>query len=256
MGIHINCRNNGDRDHMFSIIIVTWINHKQAKECIESIQNNSYYRDHEIIVFHNEHSDCDTLFGKKYYCIDLHSRNNIGLSKAANRCFVVASKDYICLIDDDITVTKNWDKHLFDAHIRMKSNWVASTRIEPIAPKWNVSTESYRRGFRPWLWYRNISNTPLLIPAKVWESIGGYDEDFPNVGAELGLAKRAYDCGIRNFLQTPLSIVSHKQSQSTKRLDNIKKARKSRDVTFKTKYGISRKDFTEIIGKGQVYKHE
>ncbi|HUX57141.1 MAG TPA: glycosyltransferase [Bacteroidales bacterium] len=236
---------------MFSIIIVTWNNLKQAKECVGSIRDNSYYNDHEVIVVHNDVSILESPIDNVK---NIDYRSNIGFSKAANAGADLAKKDYICIIDDDTTVTRNWDKHLLDAQLQTKSNWVCSTRIEPIAPKWNISVESYRRGFRPYLWYRNISNAPLLIPNNVWEAIGGYDEDFPNVGAELGLAKKAYDYGIRDFLQTPLSIAFHKQSQSMKRLPDIKNDRIKRDQIFKSKYGITRKKFVKVIGKGNVYE--
>lgn len=211
-------------------------------------------------MFHNEYVECpniDIPICSIRGVMNLFSRTNIGLSKATNiainRVTKTVTKDYICLIDDDMTVTKNWDKHLLDAHIKTKSDWVASTMIEPIPPRWNIGTESYKRGFKPLHWYRNISNTPLLIPTKFWKLIGGYDEDFPNVGAELGLAKRAYDHDVRNFVQTPLSLVYHKQSQSMKKLENRGKLAKKRDTIFKAKYNISRKEFTKLIGKGEIY---
>jgi len=247
---------------MFSIICVTWKNQKQCQELVDSIHENSFYKDHEIFVFHNEfcYPKGDRNIRNITDCH--HHYRNAGFSRAVNfsvgysEIYLKSKKQWICIIDDDSTVAKYWDKALIDAFEKTGSSWIASTRVEPKAPHYNMTPESYKKyGIcgQP-EWYHNISNVPLIIPTHFWKTIGGYDEDFPNVGAELGLAKRAYDHGERQFAQTPYSIAFHKQSQSMKRLKNIKQARIDRDRIFKEKYGISRQEFTKLIGKGEVYE--
>ena len=187
---------------------------------------------------------------------NVFNRENEGLSKAANQGAKLAVKKFVCLVDDDMTVTEKWDIHLYNAHVLTRSNWVCSTRVEPIPCPSNVSTALYRDGeYDPnkHNWYNQISNTPLLIPRHFWLKIGGYDEDFETIGAELGLAKRAYDNGVRGFVQTPYSVVIHQQSQSTKRLPEIRKHRKKRDETFRRKYNMDRKSFIKLIGKNDPY---
>ena len=230
----------------FSIIIVTWQNRVMLNRCIDLIRKHSDIN-HQIIVAHNEHKGEEKIK-------DAHNIlfcKNVGLCKAANEASLYANTNYICLIDDDIEVLPKWDINLFNNDIY--KNWIASTRIEPIAPHYNISCDDYKKGKIPEKFYHNISNTPLLIPRKFWEKIGGYDEDFVTIGAELGLAKKAYDAGERLFLQTPNSMVIHKQSQSTKRLLGIANIRKQRDKTFSIKYGMTRKKFIKIIKKGEVF---
>ena len=94
---------------MFSIIIVEWENCDQARKCVESIQKNSHYQDHEIIVFHNEASDRLSIIDN---VLSLYSTQNLGLTRAANIAAKASTKDYICLIDDDMTVAKDWDSAL------------------------------------------------------------------------------------------------------------------------------------------------
>ena len=232
---------------MFSIIIVDWELPQLTQKCIDSIRNNSVYK-HEIIIVNNEAKHCDLYFIPDFG-IHIYNKANLGLSKAANQGAKKASTDYICLIDNDIEVTRDWDLNLFGARMSTKSNWVCSTRIEPNPSNTNAKSLN---GYDPEKhgWYRQISNTPLLIPKKFWDKIGGYDEDFFVIGAELGLAKRAYDHGVRDFVQTPRSVVLHKESQSTGKLPNIKKHRQDRDRIFKDKYGMNKRDFTKLIGKG------
>lgn len=244
-------------DNGFSIVIVTWRNYQYAIKCIKSIIEHSYY-DHQIILVHNEYDK--TMWEKmsadlpnKHKVEEVAFCTNVGLSKAANRGSEYAKRRYICLIDDDCEVFEGWDYALWEGLSPKKTNWVASTRIEPIAPHYNISIKDWRNGVYPEKWYHNISNTPLLIPIGFWFEIGGYDTDFPNVGAELGLAKKAYERGEDLFLQTPHSIVYHYQSQSMKRLKHKRLLWKERDTKFKEKHGISRKEFKKIIKKGEEY---
>lgn len=235
---------------MFSIVIVSWRNQLQLIDLLKSIAENSFYK-HEILIFKNGDNNDERHITDGYKTIS--SIKNLGLSVGANIISKHATKDFICLVDDDMKVLPNWDKYLLCTHNITKSNWVASTCIESIAPHYNITLDNYTKGIRPKKWFRNISNTPLLIPTKFWKKIGGYDEDFPNVGAELGLAKKAFDCGEIDFIQCPHSLVFHRQSQSMKRLEGIKKARLHRDRVFKKKYGITRIEFIKEIGKGEEY---
>ena len=232
---------------MFSIVIVNWRLPELTQKCVDSIRKHSYFKDsHEIIVVHNEWDNKTKIAGADH---ELRYYENVGLSKAANKGAKFATKDFICLIDNDMEVMDQWDIHLlYSKDFKPESNWTCSTMVEPNPSSTNVSRKDMAR-----YWYKQISNTPLLIPKKFWEKIGGYDEDFPNVGAELGLAKRAYDHGERDFVQTPLSMVFHYESQSMNKLSTIKEKRKQRDITFKNKYGITRKQFIKLIGKSEKY---
>jgi GT2 family glycosyltransferase len=236
---------------------VSWNNLTQLLGCVESITKNSSF-EHEIIIVHNcklndyEIDDYEKIANE----INIFNGKNVGLSEAANKGVEVASKEYVCLIDDDMEVQIKWDVLLLKAHKNTGSDWVCSTNAEPIPNKTNISIEDYENGkYDPGKhgWHRQNSNTPLLIPQDFWESIGGYDEEFPNVGAELGLAKRAYDNGVKDFVQTPFSVATHHQSQSMKRRDDLRSLRRDRDLVFRQKYGITRIEFTKLIGKGERY---
>jgi len=232
---------------MFSIVIVNWRLPELTQKCVDSIRKHSYFKDsHEMIVVHNEWDNKTKINGVDH---ELRYYENVGLSKAANKGAKFATKDFICLIDNDMEVMDQWDIHLlYSKDFKPESNWTCSTMVEPNPSSTNVSRKDMAR-----YWYKQISNTPLLIPKKFWEKMGGYDEDFPNVGAELGLAKRAYDYGERWFLQSACSAVFHHQSQSMNKLSTISEERKKRDITFKNKYGITRKQFVKLIGKGEKY---
>lgn len=236
---------------MFSVVIVSWKNDEQLDQCLDSIKKCSYYK-HETIVVLNENGG-NGIVALDSQPLQISFKKNVGLSAAANAGAVYAAKQFICLIDDDMEVTYGWDTYLLNAHIKTKSNWVASTMVEKKPSPNNVGVKDWMKGKLPKEWYRTNSNTPLLIPTRFWKEIGGYDEDFPVVGAELGLAKKAYDHGVRDFIQTPHSIVLHKQSQSMNRLKDINVQRDRRNVNFYRKYGMSRQDFVKMIGKGERY---
>ena len=94
-----------------------------------------------------------------------------------------------------------------------------------------------------------------MIPHELWRQIGGYDEDFPTVGSEIGLAKKLYDTGCRDLAITvPGSLVYHFQARSTGRVSQIENLQAARDQMFLRKYGVEIEDFkNQSLKKGTVW---
>lgn len=233
---------------MFSIIVVSWNNRECLNCLLDSIDKYSEWN-HEILIQ-------DTKY-------------NAGLCNSANRLSKAATKDFICPIDDDIVVLPGWDKALLDAHKKYSKKWISSTRIEPLCPPYGVKGNFGRSPsqlrmdellrFNEQLKldkiYINNSNYPLLIPTEFWHEIGGYDTDFdPGIGSEVGLAKRCWEHGVRDFLQVPDSRVYHFQSTTVHRLKDVGTQRSKREQVFKNKYGLERQEFiTKYMKKGSEW---
>jgi len=99
----------------------------------------------------------------------------------------------------------------------------------------------------------NNSSCPFIIDKKIYHKIDGYDEDFSNVGAELGLAKRLWDIGISNIgLETSSSLVYHFQSTTISRINRAEMA-KYREEKFKEKYNMNPTEFRKEIKKGNTH---
>ncbi len=100
------------------IIIPVWNQLVLTKDCIESIFKNTASADYRIILVDNA-SDDET----KNYLEGLSSswpkqialvRNekNLGFIKAVNQGIAASSAPYVCLLNNDTLVTKNWLKEM------------------------------------------------------------------------------------------------------------------------------------------------
>jgi len=256
---------------MFSIVIVSWKNLPYLKLLIKSIRRNSFYQDHQLLVHVQESCGATIDWLQSQGIAYTESDENIGLSSAANLVSQKADRDYICLIDDDMYVLPEWDEELikFIERYGLRKCWVVSTMLErsgefTVEASFGQNLEEFEeaRLLKQKFWYQNLiaplinnSALPGLIPHELWRQIGGYDEDFPTVGSEIGLAKKLYDTGCRDLAITvPGSLVYHFQARSTGRVSQIENLQAARDQMFLRKYGVEIEDFKDqSLKKGTVW---
>ena len=86
---------------MFSIIIPTFNNLEYLKLCIESINKNSKYKDHEIIPHVNEGCDGTLDFLKKSNTKFTYTQKNSGICEGMNLAAKKAIYEYILYAHDD-----------------------------------------------------------------------------------------------------------------------------------------------------------
>jgi len=241
---------------MFSIIAVSWKNLAFLKTLVDSIQKSSTYTDHQLLIHVQEACDETQEWLSSQKIQYTTSEKNIGLSAAANRASQKADRDFICLIDDDMYVLPRWDKELinFVQLYGLERFWVVSTMLEragqyTLRTDFGNSLEKFNEAdlLRKFEKYKNkllpvINNSALpgLIPTQLWCDVGGYDENFPVIGSDDGLAKRLWDYGCRDVgITVPRSLVYHFQSASTGKLHNLEALQVERDDKFLAKYGVT-----------------
>lgn len=256
---------------MFSIVIVSWRNLPYLKLLTHSIRSHSSYTDHQLLVHVQESCDGTIDWLRSEGIAYTQSEKNLGLSAAANLVSKKATKDYICLIDDDMYVLPKWDEQLirFVNYYRLKNFWLVSTMLErsgqyTLKASFGQDLEEFDeiRLLKRYSWYQNVmeplvnnSSLPGLIPREIWQRVGGYDEDFPTVGSEIGLAKKLFDAGCEALAVTvPASLVYHFQARSTGRVSDIENLQTNRDETFLHKYGEDLESFKErSLKKGSIW---
>jgi len=254
--------------NVFTIVVVSWRNLQFLQLLIKSIKNNSCW-DHEIVVHLNEAQEYERewVLGEGLKLTE--SETNIGLSRAANLAADKGTAQWICPVDDDMYVLPRWDERLLDCFNRHQGRiWVSSTMIEPEGPSTSIIRDfgrspdtfqeaqllSFNAGLNCQSWYTN-SATPVLFERSQWDKIGGYDEHFPNVGAELGLAKRCWDIlGFRHFISDSESRVYHFRSISMARLSSGNEGPSNRDQKFVSKYKIKAGKFRAQMRKNQLFQ--
>jgi glycosyltransferase involved in cell wall biosynthesis len=106
-------------------------NLRYLKPCIKSIQDNSYYKDNEILVYIDQDNDgtCEWLEGEPVRFIKNFSTEPNGIGHAYDTMFQVAKHDLVVAFHADMILGIHADKNLLKHHKR--GSIVCSTRIEP-----------------------------------------------------------------------------------------------------------------------------
>jgi len=255
-------------DKGISIIIPTWNSLPYLKLLINSLNINSYFRTHEIIVHINEdHSGTEDWIKFQTNIKYTISKNNIGICKAINTAYSLATRDIIMYWNDDMVALPEWDLELNNFYNSYFSNekkiWLSSTMIEPtgfndccISPNnygLDVCNFDYDKLLIDIPKLKNIKGyvngstwPPNLLFRSVFEQINGMCEEYiEGFGSDPDLAMRMYEVGVRDFIGVGSSLVYHFQCKSTSKIRNTGHGRN----LFIKKHGMSIEHFVNNIIK-------
>jgi|TARA_R110001592_G_scaffold195720_1_gene443387 GT2 family glycosyltransferase len=149
---------------MISHCISTHNNLPYLKLAIQSVRENSYYKDAPFIIHAencNDGTDEWLKENKKKYNLEFYIDKNeipLGIGGGMNFCADKVKTKYINFLHSDFYVSKNWDIKLVKIHEKHGTkSWIFSQRIQP-----NIFKESSRPG-------------TLIVPI---DEFGGYYDDF------------------------------------------------------------------------------
>jgi glycosyltransferase involved in cell wall biosynthesis len=116
---------------MITFCIPSKNNLRYLKPCIQSIKDNSYYKDNEIIVYVDQDKDgtCEWLKDQKIKFIRNDSHTPKGIGHAYDTMFKEAKYDHVIAFHADMILGPNAD--YFMMKIKTPNNIVCATRIEP-----------------------------------------------------------------------------------------------------------------------------
>jgi GT2 family glycosyltransferase/tetratricopeptide (TPR) repeat protein len=180
---------------MTSLIVLSFNNLDYTRKCIQSIVINTEQREtpYELIVVDNGSTD-----GTKEYLLNLEKENvlrgvylesNLGFPGGMNAGVKESKGDYVCLLNNDVVVTKGWLSNLLRC-IRSDS------KIAAVGPYANHSS-GHQQSPIPCT-YKNMDEMKtfaltysaeekyvdflvffcVLIRKSVWDEIGGLDTGF------------------------------------------------------------------------------
>lgn len=106
-------------------------NLRYFKKCLSSIRENSFYKNHEVIVFLDSDNDGTEKFLLEQKIKYIKNSSNIpkGISYGYNRCAEIASSDILMMFHADMILGKHADLNVLK-YIK-RHTVVSSTRIEP-----------------------------------------------------------------------------------------------------------------------------
>jgi GT2 family glycosyltransferase/glycosyltransferase involved in cell wall biosynthesis/tetratricopeptide (TPR) repeat protein len=253
------------------IVIPTWNNLALLQLCIQSIRANTAYP-HQIIVVNSGTDGTKEWLDQQPDIISVHPAQRLHFSAANNTGICQGSNPYVCLLNDDTIVSKNWLSNLMqearksgvgavnpfsncDKGWLHDENFVVADRS--LVP--GMSLDSVR-GIVPALYEAKhekvvtqrewVAFFCTVIPRELFHSVGPLDEQFKSGCEDLDWCKRAAAKGYR-FVTTFDSFVFHFGGSTRKRadaLDREKNQREDRENQAKlaAKYG---QPVVEFAGK-------
>lgn len=207
-----------------SVIILNYNNKSVIKKCLDTLLNNNYKYNYEIIVVDNQSTDGSyEMIKKMYKDIKLYRNNINGCSSGRNLGVSKATKDYILFLDSDQWVlNKFWLDNYID--IIKKDNigavgWAAGWFNKKGYSFHTIDNFEYRY-MPPLGFYRKdigyLGTGGLMIKKSFLNKIGGFDENYdPTCYEDTDLSLNIRHNG-KEIVYCPFLGVGHLPHQTTK----------------------------------------
>lgn len=262
-----------------SVVIVNYKVEKELIDCIYSILKSEPKISFEIIVVdNNKESSSENELKNKFSNVRyVKSQRNLGYGGGGNLGAFYAQGKYLFFLNPDAKILKGALDSLYSFFTKNKNIGIISPvflddNFEPfksqgskeLTPKTILFSQSLLRKVFP---NRNIYNDDLLgvwdmrypletsavpgaammISARLFKRIGGFDEKLFLYFEENDISKRVRDLGYRLFI-VPSAKIVHLVGRSTKSIRNIEEVySKSRYFYLKKHYGLIKAIFTQTI---------
>ncbi len=234
-----------------TISIVNTNNKKLLESCLESIYKNTRIANYEIIVVDNYSTDDSIGMIRKYYpkvkVILNDSRRGYGYSH--NRAFAISKGNYFLILNEDMIIKEKSIDKMLEIIIQNKGIGALGCKLlnpdetlqhscsnfptllqaffENMIP-YNFAMTKNRLRRHLFYWDHNqerdvdiIMGSCMLIPRKVIDEIGLFDEIFYIYSEEDDLCKRINEAGWRVYF-TPEAEIIHYGGQATTKIMPIK----------------------------------
>ncbi|MFP9097554.1 glycosyltransferase family 2 protein [Flavobacterium sp. RHBU_24] len=210
-----------------SVIIVNYNGLPFLKDCFDSIAKQLDGISHEIIVTDNNSADgsCDYIIQHFPDVILIPSSENLGFGKGNNTAVQKASGEYILLLNNDTILQSHLSPalHVLKANSNIGAlginmfnakgeylkaggrfpsvlNLIRLKNITWLGPEFSTGVFSKNLYDIDWL-----TGSFLLMPKRVYEQVGGFDEDYFMYVEDVDLCKKTALAGYRRVFMPGLS---------------------------------------------------
>lgn len=230
---------------MVSIIIITYNKLDLTKCCLRSIKLNTIIECEIIVVDNNSKDGTQDYIKEKLvdYCSNckyIFNSENLGFAPAVNQGISIATGDYICLLNNDVIVKKNWISNMIKI---LKANEDVAI-VGPMSqgtfyPQYIEDEKQLPHNIK----YSNILyGFCMVFEKKLIEKIGLFDETF-KIGnfEDHDFNERAIKIGKKLLIDgnTFVEHVCHASWESKIKLDYYTLKNKKK---FMTKWGFLKKN--------------
>ncbi len=215
-----------------SIIIPAWNKVELTKQCLTALAAATVGIAYEVIIVDNGSTDgtqdfVQTLSGDvQVIC----NRENLGFAKACNQGARAARGRFLVFLNNDTIPLENWLAPLVaEVTSHPEVGIVGSKLLYEDGTIQHAGVVFAREGLMPYHLYRrfhrnhpavnrrrrfpSVTAACMLIRREIFETEGGFDEEFQNGFEDVDLCLKAGDKGWQIVYQ-PLSVLYHLESQT------------------------------------------
>lgn len=186
------------RDLLVDIIIIKYNCSKVEQNCIKSV------------LQHTEGNYHLTIYDNYPY--------NYNLGKLWNRLIENSDAEYICLLNSDTVVTKNWLKNMMRTFELVDSVGIVGPSTDNARNHQNLKVDTtfidYGKKYPNWM----LGGFCLLFPKKVFKQVGGFPTNFGFYGQEVDFIRRIEKAGLKQ-MWSACSFVHHIGSVSAEKAE-------------------------------------
>ena len=270
-----------------SVIIINYNVKYFLEQCLLSVIKALKNIDGEIIVIDNNSTDGSRIFFKDKFKEEVNfiwNKTNDGFAKANNEALKIATGEYILFLNPDTIIPEDCFEKCISFIKEEKNN--AALGIKMLDGSGNFLKESKRAFPSPMtslyklsglarmfphsktfakyhLGYLNenknhevdvLAGAFMMIPQKIVEVVGGFDEAFFMYGEDIDLSFRIQKAGYKNFYFAESSII-HFKGESTKKgsLNYVKMFYKAMSVFVKKHYGSTRAGLFNFLIQAAIF---
>ena len=238
---------------MISIIVPVRYQPKLTQVCIDSILN--YTDDFELIVVQEGEDEEITNLLKRYGSIKVvHNKEPKGYAGALNAGMRIAQGDYYCFMNNDTVVTPDWMKEMLEA-FKDKEVGLSTPTFWGMGSRQSVDWNERLNVRFDWVLDEfALVGVCFLVPKKVMEEIGEWDEDFFHGGEDFDITLRIRNAGYKMIVARE-SFIYHYGGASTRELfghDIVKVKSNARDRILQLikKHNLDEKEtFERLMAK-------
>lgn len=199
-----------------SIIIPVFNKLEFTKGCVASIEENTP-EEHEIVFIDNGSTDGTLEWlreqdGNPDYKV-CRNETNLGFPIACNQGARASTGEFILLLNNDTVVSREWLSGLLEAHnsapdiacVGPMTNCLSGPQQDSY-PNLNFKFQDFAAAYRTvnrgkYRIYMRIVGFCLLTTKKIWDELGGFDEQFsPGNFEDDDFCLRAIHAGYRNLI--------------------------------------------------------
>lgn len=226
----------------------------------------------EIIIVDNSSDDDSVEYLRKNFpdVKLIENAHNVGFGKANNRGVKVSEGEYLLLINPDAVVGENTIREMLAFSASHPDAGASSCKVLNAD---GTLQKSCRRGFpTPWVAFTKISGLSaifpraklfgrynltyldpdedhevdaiggsfMFIPRKVFDAVGGFDEDYFMYGEDIDLCYRIKKAGYKVYY-TPRTTAIHFKGESTRRssINQTYEFYRAMSVFVEKRYGVN-----------------